>query len=559
MSDQVEEIKNKVDIVELIQGYLPLKKAGRNFKGLCPFHGEKTPSMMVNPELQIFKCFGCGVGGDVYVFLQKMEGIEFGEALLILAKKTGITLDSYKPTKGEEDKDRLIKINNLTRDYYHFLLTKHRLGEEALKYLIGRGITLESIEKFNLGFAPDGWDNLIKYLCGKKNYKLEDLHRAGLAVEGKNYDRFRNRVMFPLANHRGQVVGFAGRVMPAASAEALASQGGKYVNTPETEIYHKSDLLYAMDIHKTEIKTLGWVVVVEGEIDSIAADQAGTKNVVAIKGSAFTQRQVEFLRRYVDIVVLGLDADLAGDMAARRGIEIAVKAGLIVKVIEPSEKFKDPGDWATLDPQGWQVAVEKAIPIYDFYIESAVKRLGLDATGKTKIGREIVPIISQMDDEIMKGHYIKKLATVIGVEEEDVRKQVSKTKVEPSFAKAAEGPARQRPLREVVEEYVVELAIKEKKIEYLTREPISGWIKSEFWKRVVGELASGKSVAELSAELRPRVEELFLTENEDEAGEWDKVIKRLEEVNIREEIVKNIDQKEVALLSRRLAILTKDK
>ena len=200
--DQVEEIKSKVDIVELIQEYVPLSRAGRNFKGLCPFHGEKTPSFIVNPELQIWKCFGCSKGGDAYSFLQQIEGMEFGEALSNLARRVGVTLESYKPTQGEQVKERLVKINALAGQVYHWLLTEQKTGKEALGYLKQRGLSDEVIKKFNIGFAPDNWDFLLKFLVGKKKYTLDDLTRTGLAV--KNYDRFRNRIVFPLSNHRGK-------------------------------------------------------------------------------------------------------------------------------------------------------------------------------------------------------------------------------------------------------------------------------------------------------------------------------------------------------------------
>jgi len=215
MADQVEEVKSKVDMVQLVTEYVPLKKAGRNFKGLCPFHGEKTPSFMVNPELQIFKCFGCGEGGDAYSFLQKMEGMEFGEALKTLADRVGVKLESYRPTQTEEIKEKLVKINSLAAEFYHYLLVKHKTGEEARNYLKKRGVESEAVEKFKLGYVPEGWDYAIGYLSGKKGHKAEDLERAGLVIRGERYyDRFRNRIMFPLTNHRGQIVGFAGRVMP---------------------------------------------------------------------------------------------------------------------------------------------------------------------------------------------------------------------------------------------------------------------------------------------------------------------------------------------------------
>lgn len=574
--DQVEEIKNKMDIVELIQEYLPLKKAGRNYKANCPFHGEKTPSFMVNPELQIFKCFGCGAGGDVYEFLKRMEGMEFGEALQHLAKRTGITLVTYKPTAFEEQKDKLLAINSKAADYYHYLLTKHKLGEPARKYLADRRITDEAIERYKLGFSPDGWDFAAKYLVDKKGFKSEELERAGLVIKKSPenyYDRFRNRIMFPLNNTRGQTVGFAGRVMPGADEKS----GGKYVNTPETEIYHKGELLYGLDVNRSEIKTKGWAVVVEGEVDSIASWQAGVKNVVAIKGSALTEKQVELLRRLCETVVLGLDADSAGDAASRRGIAIAQKQGLIIKVINAEAEeinpkgYKDPGDWAANDKLSWQAAVAGAVPIYDFYLESAVRRFGLDAIGKEKIGRELLPVWGGIDDEIVKAHYIKKLANVLGVEDRDIRAQMLKHPdfTNTSLAKQPTSVISKQPnsRREILEEYLMGLALRNNWVGKLKKEKVKLLIKTPFWVKVATELEEEgkKGVDKLPFELKEKTENLFLEEEEgDPEKEWTKVLGMLEEMDIREridEIRSDMDdknkQKEMIRLTARLAELTR--
>lgn len=548
--DQVEEIKSKVDIAELIGEYVPLKRAGRNFKGLCPFHGEKTPSFMVNPELQIFKCFGCGVGGDAYTFLQKIEGMEFGEALQHLADRVGTKLVSYKPTQGEQLKEKLVGINSLTGQVYHWLLTQ-KAGKEALEYLESRGISDGAIEKFNLGFAPNNWDFMIRFLIGKKKFLLDDLVRAGLAV--KNYDRFRNRIMFPLANGRGQVVGFAGRVMPGASEK----EGGKYVNTPETEIYHKSELLYGLNVTRGEIKNAGWAVVVEGEIDAIASWQAEVRNVVAIKGSALTEKQVELLRRICDTVVLALDTDVAGDAAARRGIEMADKSGMMVKMVKLAGA-KDPGELAISDPEGWKKVVAGAIPIYDFYLQSAVERQGLEVDGKKKIGQELLPIWAGISDEIVKAHYIKLLAKTLGVEEEDVRGQLGKVLSAKGQGLSEPSPQHLAPStrRELLEEYVIELALKGGKTGKLPE------MKTDFWARVAEELARDGDPRKLPEELRERTQILLLKEGEFEDKEWETALRELEEIEVREGIKRlsnEGDEKKLRELTKRLSELTKNK
>lgn len=583
--DQVEEIKNKIDIVQLVGEYVQLKKAGRNYKGLCPFHGEKTPSFMVNPELQIYKCFGCGEGGDAYQFLQKMEGMEFGEALAVLAERVGVKLTSYKPTKQEEDKQKILKINSLAGEYYHYLLTTHKLGIPAKKYLEKRGITNEAVTAFKIGYAPEGWDFLMKFLVAKKGFLPGEVEAAGLVIKSQNtrgyYDRFRDRVMFPLTNARGMTVGFAGRVMPGADEK----MGAKYVNTPETEVYHKGNLLYGLDINKAEIKTAGFAVVVEGEIDAIASWQAGVKNAVAIKGSALTVQQVDIIKRYCDTLVLGLDADVAGDAAVRRGIEIAQKAQLIIKIIDSQsaetnpKQYKDPGDWAIADPEGWQTAVKGAIPIYDFYIESAVKRFGLEAIGKTKISRELIPIWAKIDDAIVKAHYIKRLAVVMGVDEADVRDQITKTS---STVEVKRGGETNKPVtintsrREIFEEYLVKMALFSGDVSQLVEGGPGIIIQSDFWRRVIESFKKEKDlwrkptelVNKLPPELTNKVQQLLLTEEEITPEiareEWNKAVRELEQIDIREklEVLRHLSEKpgtdqEVVKLTRRLAELTK--
>jgi len=581
--DQVEEIKGKTDIVELIQEYVPLKRAGRNYKGLCPFHGEKTPSFMVNPELQIFKCFGCGEGGDAYSFLQRIEGMEFGEALRNLADRVGVKLVSYRPSQQEELKDTLLQTNYLAGEYYHYVLTKHNLGIQAREYLKDRGVTNEAIEIFKLGFAPEGWDFLLSYLSGKKGFKEEDIERAGLAIKSQSdretkkqsyYDRFRNRIMFPLNNPRGQTVGFSGRVMPGADEKA----GGKYVNTPETEIYHKSGILYGYDLARSAIKAENTSVLVEGQMDVIGSWQAGVPNSVGVGGTALTDRQIELLKRVGETVIMALDADQAGDAAARKGIEAAGKTGLIVKVVDirKGRKYKDPGEWATDDPDGWKEAVKKAVVVYDFYLDSAVSRHGLDVVGKTRIGRELLPIWRNIEDEIVKAHYVKKLAEVLGVEEEDIRQQMAKSQVPKLNSQIPKNnqmtnERMKKSRREVVEEYIVGLALRGSKANLLATKPMNQMIKTDFWKKVIDQVAGFKPqtpirelIKQMPAELRGRVEELMLNEEEPAGDEWEKEWKEaageLETIGIREQITGYKHQegkmKEVAKLAKRLSELT---
>ncbi|MCJ7829471.1 DNA primase, partial [Patescibacteria group bacterium] len=373
--DQLEEIKSKIDIVELINSYVPLKKTGRNFKALCPFHSEATPSFIVSPERQIWHCFGaCSEGGDVFKFLMKIENIDFGEAVKELAKRAGVQLTQFKPSEGEREKQVLYEINHLTTEYYHFLLVNHSIGKKALDYILGRGISKSSIELFKIGFAPEGWRSLHHFLVGKKHYQVQSLEKAGLAIKasgGSYYDRFRARIIFPLKDRRGNICGFAGRVLDPQAKEA------KYVNTPETLVYYKSELLYGLSEAKEEIKKKDEVILVEGELDAISSHQAGVKNVVAIKGSALTTSQIQLISRFTKNMTFALDQDIAGDQAARRGIELADEQGLMIKVVK-AKGGKDPDEIAQKNPQLWLKMVEEAIPVYDYLIDSALNRFNVE-------------------------------------------------------------------------------------------------------------------------------------------------------------------------------------
>ncbi len=418
----VELVKSKIDIVDFLSEYVQLKRAGRNFKALCPFHSEKTPSFIISPERQSWHCFGaCGEGGDVISFLQKWENLEFVEALKILAQRGGVTLSSYKPSEGTELKAKLYKINSLACEFFHFLLTSHKSGNRAREYLKSRGIKDEIIKTFTLGYAPDSWDSLLKFLQ-KKGYSNTDINTAGLLVRsdrGTYYDRFRGRLMFTLRDHRGNIVGFSGRLLDEG-VYSEHQRGAKYVNTSETPIYIKGNTLYGLDVTKEAVKREKEAVVVEGEFDLLSSFQAGITNVVAIKGSAFTEGQTVLLRRFTENICLALDSDFAGSEAARRGIEIAEKAGLVVNVIE-LPFGKDPAECIEKDPHLWKRAVKATIPIYDFIIKTAFAKYENDGVvGKKKIGNDVIPFLSKIENPIILSHYTKELAKKLQVGEESI-------------------------------------------------------------------------------------------------------------------------------------------
>jgi len=431
--DQVDEVKSKVDIVEVISSYIPLKKAGRNLSGLCPFHGEKTPSFMVSAERQAFKCFGCGEGGNVFTFLEKIEGWDFRETLEELAKRTGVKLIDFKPSGASRDREKLLEINKLAAKFFKYLLQKHKAGEPGRQYLEKRGIGEVLWEKFDLGYAPGGWENISKFLT-KRSYSLADIATSGLTIGretrsgGGYYDRFRERLMFPIKDSRGSVMGFSGRLLGQNAKEAHSTGSGqaKYVNSPQTPIFNKGSLLFGLDLARSEIREKNEAVLVEGEFDVLSSHKAGITNVIASKGTALTDQQVAILSRLCDRVILCFDTDLAGDAASRRGIELMDMAGISVKVVELG-KFKDPDEFAQKDAVGFRKAIKSAIDIYDYFIDSASKRFDVNSPdGKKKIGREVVPVISKISDDLVRAHYISKLAKLLDLDTQLVSEAVSK-------------------------------------------------------------------------------------------------------------------------------------
>jgi DNA primase len=456
MNDQVAEIKAKTDIVSIIGERIELKKAGRNYKAVCPFHGEKTPSFMVSPELQIFKCFGCGEAGDVYSFLEKYEGMEFSEALKYLADRAGVKLVRSNLGQASE-KEKLVEIHSQALRFYNYLLLSHPIGKRALEYLQkDRGIRMSSIKEFQLGYSPDDSRFIDKFLVGKKKYSPKDIETAGigLARGGGIYDRFSGRVIFPLFDHRGNPIGFAGRVLPWDKRET-----GKYINSPETPIYHKSSVLFGLNITRPLIKKKKVAIVVEGELDLISSYQAGIRNVVAIKGSALTEEQSKLLSRFAPKFILALDSDFAGDAAARRGITVAENSGVEVKVAKIS-KYKDPDDAVRGDLDSYKRDLIHAEGVWDFLIDSVFTRFkGDTGESKSKISKELIPILGEMEDKIVQAHYATVLSRKLGVPLEAVTEQLSKfAKGEVTTTESTDEGPKEKDRSDLLEERLLTLA-----------------------------------------------------------------------------------------------------
>lgn len=417
-----DQIKQKLDIVELVNEYTPLKKAGRNFTARCPFHAEKTPSFIVSPDRQTWHCFGaCSEGGDIFSFYMKQEQVTFPEALKDLAEKAGVPLTgAYEHDSVWKERKRLYEINHLASEYYHYLLTTHPHGEVGRLYQKSRKITDKTARTFMLGYAPNGWRNLIPFLK-RKGYHEDEIEKAGLIIKGNSgyYDRFRGRFMFTLRDHREQIIGFSGRVLGE-------SKQAKYINSPETPLYHKGSVVYGLDTAKDAIRSEGYVIIVEGEFDVLSAFQAGFANTVAIKGTALTQDQLKLLKRFAPEMRLALDMDIAGDSAARKGIEMADELDLAVRIIEiPGGKDLDEALNSNIGPV--KEAITHASSIYDFVLNSSLKRhTRKDAFEKKKISTEVLPIYARITNPIVRNHYVKLLAETLTISEDAVLEELER-------------------------------------------------------------------------------------------------------------------------------------
>jgi DNA primase len=426
MSDrsQIEEIKERLDIVSVVQEYVTsLKKSGRNYFGLCPFHQEKSPSFSVNSELGLFKCFGCGEGGDAIKFLEKIEGLDFPHALENAAKRVGITLvknTNPKLVKERAKKQKILEANTLTAQYFNYLLTKHKNGETAREYAKKRKLTNHSIETYQLGFAPVGFENLKNFLL-KRRFELKDLVEWGLLVEKNNriYDKFRNRLMFPIMDHQGEIVGFSGRAIDKNE------KGPKYLNSPETPVYNKSKLLYGLYQAKETVRKEDFAIIVEGNVDIISSYQSGVKNIVAPLGTALTEDQLKLLKRYCTKIYLSFDTDSAGQRALLRSLELAEKVGLQTLAIDIGE-YQDVDEMITSGGD-WQKIVSKAKPVIDFLIKTLSKNYNLeDSRQKSEFVKQILTYITKIENDIEISDYIEKLSKKSNVDRDTLLEQLKK-------------------------------------------------------------------------------------------------------------------------------------
>lgn len=409
---QVEDIKSKVNIVDVVGDYLQLKRAGVNYKARCPFHEEKTPSFYVTPSRQIWHCFGCGLGGDVIEFVKRVEGIEFPEALERLATRAGVELTRRAPGAAQGEHNRLYGLHEEVSAFYHEQLLRSPAAEQARQYVKSRKLTVTTVKQWHIGYAPDSWEAATDFLS-KRGFTAKELVSSGISVRRENgriYDRFRDRVMFPIIDHRGRTVGFTGRIIrPQEGA-------GKYINSPETPIYSKGRVIFGLYQARQDIRKQGKAVLVEGNLDVIKSHQAEVKNVVGTSGTALTENQLTLLRPLTEELIFAFDSDEAGSRAARSATDPAVAVGFTVRVVEPVVGFKDADEIIDRDPNIWKQAIESARDYLDFYFQRIFGTINnTDAIGKKRATAEFLSLLSRNPDKIVIGHYVHRIAERLGV------------------------------------------------------------------------------------------------------------------------------------------------
>ena len=518
MTDSVEKIKERLGIAEVVGGYLKLEKAGKNLRARCPFHNEKTPSFFVSPDRGSYYCFGCGAKGDIFSFVEQFEGLDFKGALKLLADRAGVKLeyDRGSFSDGKTEREKIFQILEEATGYFE---TNLKSNDEAINYLQKRGVAEKTCAVFRLGYAPDEWRSLLTHLKNKK-FTESDLEKAGLIKKsetgGNYYDRFRGRIIFPIADSAGRIVGFSGRILKGKPEDA------KYLNSPETELFAKSRILYGLDKAKAEIRRRDFAVLVEGQMDLLMSHQAGVANAVASSGTALTDVHINLLKRFSNRLLLVFDPDEAGFKAALRGAGLALTRGLEVKVaVLP--KGLDPADLILRNPADWKDALKNAIFLIDFLLAKILNK-GYDKRQLAKaVEKEVLPYIASLKSRIEQSHYISEIADKANIKEEAL--WVELRKAVPVIGKKEENDTLKKPAekeklnrRELLERRLFGLlfAEKDKKLENELKnifDAVEFKTALEFWQsfreeiifeveEILGDGISEGEIAELLANLK---------------------------------------------------------
>jgi DNA primase len=486
----VDQVQARSDIVEVVSRYIPLSKAGRNFKAPCPFHNEKTPSFVVSPDKQIYHCFGCGAGGNVFSFLMKYENLSFPEVVEMLAQKAGIQLPRFGPRKELTSlATQLYKVNELAIQFFEGCLPP---GREARDYLVSRAITAETIKKFRIGYSPDSWDGVLKFLSSK-GINGDIAQKAGLAItseRGGYYDRFRKRLIFPIFDLKDRALGFGGRV--------LDSSLPKYMNSPETYIYSKGRNLYGLNHAKESIKKAGYALVVEGYLDFIIPYQAGVRNIVATLGTALTIDQVKLLKRFANTVIMVYDPDEAGEAASLRNMDLFISEGVNVYIAELPKGFDPDGYIRKFGMEDFVKLTKAGKNLFDYKMSKLSTRFDIkSAHGKASIAGEMLPTISRIENAVLRSNLVKKLAEKLSVDEDSIRQELKKVKPDYTMRVYSISPIEAKKDSKSAEKMVLALLLEGESFVKKIRESLS---PDEFKDSSVREIV--KTVLDLSREDR---------------------------------------------------------
>ncbi len=411
MASSVEQIKSKLGIVDVVSSYVKLQKAGSNFKARCPFHNERTPSFFISPARDSFHCFGCSRGGDILTFVQEIEGVDFKEALRILADRAGVQLQ-FEEAGARSEKQKLRAVLESASLFYQEELQKNK---SVMKYLVDRGLLAKTVADFQIGFAPDGWQGTYLHLKGQ-GFSDAEIEKSGLSLKsaksGRHFDRFRRRIMFPLNDASGRLVGFSGRIFQ----EKPGSTEGKYINSPQNTLFDKSQVLFGFERAKRAIRTSGSCILVEGQFDVVMSHQAGVENTVAVSGTALSAQHIALISRLAGKLVMAFDADEAGLAALGRSVDLALSAGLDVTVA-PLPAGQDPADLAKANPTHWKNIVESSKHIIDFYLDLlSVKHQDIRQL-RLEVEKKVLPYVKSVQSKIDQAHFISQVARVLKMEE----------------------------------------------------------------------------------------------------------------------------------------------
>lgn len=467
MQSNTEQIKEKLDIVDVISSYIKVEKAGINFKAKCPFHNEKTPSFLISPARQTFYCFGCGEKGDIFSFVEKFEGLDFKGALETLANRAGIELKNFKKEGSErpDEKDKMFAIMEAATKFFENQLEN---SKPNLNYLEKRGVLTNSISKWRLGFAKDEWRGLYDELT-RQGFSKGEMLMVGLIKkvdkEEKYYDTFRNRIMFPIFDIADRVIAFSGRALKEDDKTP------KYLNSPETKLFYKSEVLYGFNVSKNYIRKLDYTVLVEGQMDLIMSHQAGVLNTVASSGTALTNLHLKKIQKLSNRVIIAYDSDSAGKKAARRATELALSSGMEVKIVTLPEG-EDPASVVKEDPTKWKSALKDAKHFIDYILENTIKENNDKNLAKT-IMKEVLPLIHLISSEMEKTQYVKKIALKTRVREDDVWNDLKKINVKVNNSEVIKVPTDYRDEKEALifeaEKYGLKIDIKKTEEDILRR------------------------------------------------------------------------------------------